>query len=117
MHGRASHARVAFGLGRSRADGGAARALAEVESLPLLQRRPGPAAAGGGQALQGEEAAAGSGACVRLVCHLSPSPSEEQPGRGGDRLPPQQVASKVEGALRVGPVRFVYKTGVAQLIY
>ncbi len=48
MHGRASHTRVAFGLGRSRAAGGAGRA--EVESLPLLQRRPGPAAAGGGGA-------------------------------------------------------------------
>jgi hypothetical protein len=38
MHGRAPHARVAFGLGRSRAAGGAGRT--EVESLPLQLRRP-----------------------------------------------------------------------------
>jgi hypothetical protein len=50
MHGRASHARVAFGLWGSRAAGGAGRA--EVKSLPLPLRRPRLAAAGGGGALQ-----------------------------------------------------------------
>ncbi len=38
MHGRDPHARVAFGLGRSRAAGGAGKT--EVESLQLQLRRP-----------------------------------------------------------------------------
>ncbi len=109
MHGRASLARVAFGLGRSRAAGGAGRRRLRVCRCcyGLVVRRPGPATAGGGGALQGEEAAAGSGSCVRRVCHLRPARRRIRLGGEGSAGRHRRLAVKGWGRCKWAPVRFV----------
>jgi hypothetical protein len=109
MHGptRASEseslARVARGIaGRrwSREGGGRKSAAAATEAGRCCCRRDEAERCRGGKPLL-----PGSGTCVRRVCHLSPSPSEEPPGgQGSTGRHRRLLASKVGwGALRVGP--------------
>ncbi len=113
QYAHATHHPTAFPDGVSLRELHAGRA--EVESLPLLHRRPGPAAAGGGGALQGRKLLPGSSACVRRVCHLSARRRNPLGGRG-PRAASAGCQQEGEGAAS-GPLPglYIYTHSVSHL--